>query len=344
MATNPKCRQGDKETKYREQPKNLRPLLPCHLVTLSSCLLVLLLLFSCSSIRPIAKIGLIASFEGISRRNGYEALAAMRAAIADSPVKTIDLLPLALDDSLDPQRTAQKLLADPTLKAVIGPLVPQEMALTLQDFSSRNVHWIAPFAVDPAGGFAQPEKASAWATELIRTVVQSNQQAGRLYLVGWTPGWPQLSSQEWQAILGIDIQMIDGSTLIRGIIDSKVDDQDLIFWLGSAEEGADFVNQLWQVRPERVVWSSVQADDPVFAERLQFHGALNWATWSNDAYETWATTHTPATPMAYLTYLATRSAISQLQSLPDSSAEIAWSVTCFRLNRDGKTSTLIQCK
>ncbi|MFN8443894.1 MAG: hypothetical protein U0175_24150 [Caldilineaceae bacterium] len=312
---------------------------------MSSCLLVLLLLLSsCSSIRPIGKIGLIASFEGISRRNGYEALAAMRAAIADSPASTVDLLPLALDDSLDSQRTAQKLLADPTLKAVIGPLVPQEMALTLQDFSSSEVRWIVPLVVDPAGGFAQPGKASAWATELIHTVVAANQQAGRLYLVGWTGGWPQLSDQEWHTILGIDTQMIDGSALIRGIIDGKVQDKDLIFWLGSAEDGAGFVNHLWQVRPARVVWSSVQGSDPVFAERLQFHGPLNWTTWSNAGYETWSTTHTPATPMAYLTYLATRSAISQLQSLPDSPAEMSWTVTCFRLNRDGTSSVLIQCK
>ncbi len=55
--------------------------------------------------RPVVKIGLIAPFEGLYRESGYEALAAMRSAIADSPLPSqvrIDILPLALDDSADP--------------------------------------------------------------------------------------------------------------------------------------------------------------------------------------------------------------------------------------------------
>ncbi len=78
----------------------------------------------------MVKIGLIAPFEGLYRESGYEALAAMRSAIADSPLPSqvrIDILPLALDDSADPQRSgraAAKMLADPAVAAVVGPLFP----------------------------------------------------------------------------------------------------------------------------------------------------------------------------------------------------------------------------
>src|SRR3954452_7384256 len=88
--------------------------------------LVLLILCGCTSIRPIVKIGLIAPFEGLYRQSGYDALEAMRQAMADCTPAGVDVLPLALDDSGDPaqaQRAAQKMLVDPAVRAVVGPLL-----------------------------------------------------------------------------------------------------------------------------------------------------------------------------------------------------------------------------
>ena len=85
-------------------------------------LLLALLLPACESIRPMEKVGLLAPFEGLYRRTGYAALDALRAALSTAPGDSTDRLPLALDTSRDPLRTTQKLLADHSVRAVIGPL------------------------------------------------------------------------------------------------------------------------------------------------------------------------------------------------------------------------------
>ena len=93
---------------------------------LSVLLLGVLLLAGCTSVRPTLKVGLLAPFEGLHRRSGYAALAAVRAAVADFPYAEAGVLPLALDDGGQPQgaqRAAQKLLADGRVAAVVGPLI-----------------------------------------------------------------------------------------------------------------------------------------------------------------------------------------------------------------------------
>ena len=84
-------------------------------------------LAGCTNVRPTIKIGVLAPFEGLHRRSGYAALEAVRAAIADFSNVDAGILPLALDDGDQPQqavRSAQKLLADPRVAAVVGPLSP----------------------------------------------------------------------------------------------------------------------------------------------------------------------------------------------------------------------------
>ena len=112
--------------------------------------------------RPVTKIGLIAPFEGLHRDTGYRALAAMRAAIAEAPSQanltfgpTLDLLPLALDDSGEPngtQRATEKLLVDSTVAAVIGPFAPDSLAQMERGMpQERSVIWLAPFLINPQG-------------------------------------------------------------------------------------------------------------------------------------------------------------------------------------------------
>ena len=85
-------------------------------------------LAGCTNVRPTIEIGVLAPFEGLHRRSGYAALDAVRAAIADFPYADAGILPLALDDGARPAqavRSAQKLLVDPRVKAVVGPLTPE---------------------------------------------------------------------------------------------------------------------------------------------------------------------------------------------------------------------------
>ena len=161
MAMRSKDRRGDWKTSRAE-------ISPCFL----SLLVVFILTAACAPIRPIYKIGLLAPFEGLSRRNGYEALAAMHAAIGDAAPRGIDLLPLALDDSADPVRAAQKMLADPTLKAVVGPLTIEGVEVTRARFGSTDLPRFAPFAVAPAGDLPINQN-SDWVTGLIKPLPHS---------------------------------------------------------------------------------------------------------------------------------------------------------------------------
>jgi hypothetical protein len=85
-------------------------------------LILLLLLAGCTHIRPVHKVALIAPFEGLYRERGYEALAALRAALSTCVPSGVAILPVALDDSGQSEkaaRAAQNLLADPSVMAII---------------------------------------------------------------------------------------------------------------------------------------------------------------------------------------------------------------------------------
>ena len=116
----------------------------------------------------------------------------MRLAIADAGEVGIDFIPLALDDSGDPQRTAQKMIADPSLGAIIGPLTPATMAQVAPVFAGTNdkqrVPWLVPFVVSPIGGFADPQHDQTWAIELIRTVAVSLHAAAEKIDLCWLGG------------------------------------------------------------------------------------------------------------------------------------------------------------
>lgn len=114
----------------------------------------LLLMSGCRPTPEVTKIGLIAPFEGLYRESGYSALATMRGALADAGAAELAILPLALDDGDDPlqaRRTAQKLRADPTVAAVIGPLTPWAAAGAADELGAL-ANWITllPSRLTPA--------------------------------------------------------------------------------------------------------------------------------------------------------------------------------------------------
>ncbi|MFO7635047.1 MAG: ABC transporter substrate-binding protein, partial [Caldilinea sp.] len=207
--------------------------------------LLALLLAACTDVRPIAKIGLIAPFEGLNRRTGYEALAAMRLAIADAPANGIAFIPLALDDSADPgrtRRTAQKLLTDPQVKAVVGPLSPSLAAASGEILEESGVAWFTPFAVAPAGGFTDPRDAEEWAAGLVAAVGAAAQKQGAtaLVLAGDAHGWPAWDEAAWSLAAGLPTRFLrDGPAGI-----ASLSGDDAIFWLGAADEAAAFLNML----------------------------------------------------------------------------------------------------
>lgn len=290
-----------------------------------------LLLTSCTNVRPVAKIGLIAPFEGLQRRTGYTALAAMRQAIAEAPTNAVGIIPLALDDSADPMRahrTAAKLLRDPQVKAVVGPLTPALTASVSDTLAAATLPWFAPYAVNPAGGFADPRTDDHWARELAAAVGVAVQQQGAtaLVLAGNAQGWPLWDAATWSALARLPVRWLaDDASAVQSL-----SAHDAIFWLGAADEAAAFLATLPAELAEIPFWLGPAGDDPILTEHAKIDRKLYWLTWSNVLYNDWAATHSPSTPSAFLVYQATRAAIGAVTGVAATDA-VPWHVVLFEV-------------
>jgi branched-chain amino acid transport system substrate-binding protein len=273
---------------------------------LASLLVLLSASTSCTDPQPIAKIGLLAPFEGLYRRTGYSALSAMRQAISESGGS---FLPLALDDSADParaQRSAEKLLVDPQLQAVVGPLTPalaDASAAVLQD---PRILWVTPYAVDPELGFVDPLDSEQWAGALARALGTAVRRQGvqTLYLAGERRGWPDWGEAEWRAATGLPTLFWESQT----VSPTAWTPREAIFWLGDAAEAATFVNRLPADRTGPRFWLGPAGGDPVLAERLATSQPLYWLTWVDRRSPDVA-----ALSGAPLVYQATQSALARLE-------------------------------
>jgi branched-chain amino acid transport system substrate-binding protein len=261
----------------------------------------------------------LAPFEGLHRRSGYEALAAMRMALADytAPPGTpeIAVLPLALDDSRDPARAAQKLLVDQSVQAILGPLTPATAAAVTAPLTGPRapaaMPWLTPFAVDPVRGFTAPSADPTWATELVAAVAAATRAQGAqtLVLAGQDRGWPMLTDAGWVQSAGMPVRQVG----LASPLEAQIQPEDAVLWLGDAESGARFLVALRSQRPSVPFWLGPQGGDPVFAERAA--GALEntyWAIRSTVGYNAWAAQHSPSTPNAFLVYLATQQALAAI--------------------------------
>ncbi len=261
-----------------------------------ACLFVTLIMpAACTSVRPLAKIGLIAPFEGLYRQQGYEALAAMRSALTECSLSAgVDVLPLALDDSTDPataRRAMEKLLIDPAVKATIGPLTPA-IAGSIAPITATNTSlWIVPTMISQAGTFADPARGTAWATGLLEAIAASarSQGAKRLMIVGLSSAWPQLAAIQPGQYAGLPVTYISEAGQALTVVETG----DTVLWLGSPAEGARFFGSLRYSQPSVPFWMGPQGGDPVFAGRAAVAGPIYRATWSDDGYQPWATSHSP---------------------------------------------------
>lgn len=283
---------------------------------------------ACRDVRPVVKIGLIAPFEGLYRRTGYEALAAMRQAIAEVPSRPIAVVPLALDDSATPERArraAQKLLVDPQVRSIVGPLTPALTAAVADVLSDASIPWIVPYAVDPEGGFASALHSTAWADGLLAAVgaVVRRQGAASLALAGDPSGWPAWDGARGSAIAGLPTRFLyDDVASLRP--------DEAVFWLGAADEAAAFLNAMSSSGAGALFWLGPVGGDPVLAERLKIDSKLYWLTWSNSHYTHRMMSHESLTPSALLIYEATREALDAIKG-DRASPEHRWRIEMFVL-------------
>lgn len=314
-------RQGDKAT------GRLGKWCPTPRLVWIGLLLSSLLLLSCTSVRPVVKIGLLAPFEGLHRRNGYIALTAMRQAIAEMAPAAVAIMPLAVDDGADPaqvERAARKLLQDPDVRALVGPYSPP-LAQQIQSLlAAKQVAWWLPFAVTPADGFVVPTQQQEWAEPLLAAAAEKAVALGcqRLLLAGWTPGWPTVTAAQ-QTAFAIPVLLSEQVTAVVAT--------DAVFWLGPPEAGAAYLTSLRAAHPNVPLLLGPQADDPIFAEYTQISGPVYLLFWIDDGYAQWRQQNAQP-PTAYLTYRATQQAIGQLLGQPTPQPS-AWRIEVMPIDK-----------
>jgi branched-chain amino acid transport system substrate-binding protein len=265
-------------------------------------------LSACTPTGPVAKIALLAPFEGIYRQEGYDGLAVMRAAIAEQCPAGTDVLPLALDTSRGVARAAQKALADPSVAAIVGPYWAMDGPALASSITSAAAEkrWFLPYA---------PTDADTWAVAAVDAASDFARTDGRaLLLAGVSPGWPQI-----------------GAALVAGPDD--VPTHGAVLWLGDAAAGADFALALWNRLPG-TPFGLYGAGAETFRLRAggQMGGPVFLVGWVDSGYTAWAANHSPNTPSAYTIYRQTADALC----FP--AGEISttnWEPTIFRLGVDG---------
>ncbi len=110
-----------------------------------------LLLTACSSPPPVIKIGLVAPFEGRNRPIGYDVIYSARLAVREineaGGVEGTFLALVALDDGGDvelAQATAQSLVLDPAVVAVMGHWLPETTAAAAPIYATASLPLFVP--------------------------------------------------------------------------------------------------------------------------------------------------------------------------------------------------------
>ena len=289
------------------------------------------------SIRPVAKIGLLAPFEGLHRREGYAALALLRGALAAQPSPG-DYLPVALDTHADPAmtlRALEKLLIDPVVGVIVGPLDPALAGALPAAFGEDDpLPWIPPYAVAPSGGFADPRLSSAWADELIRAVGEAAmaQGAQRLVIAGWSAGWPHRDQSGWQQVAGLPIFLNEDP--------AQVERTDAVLWLGLPEDGVHYLSVLRSRFAGLPFWVTYAGASPILPERAANLENVYWATWRNLEYTEAVVDGSPLTPDQHRVQLAMQTAIDALSGLDALSAmaeqsSLGWEIVLYAFDDEG---------
>ena len=243
-----------------------------------------LFLTGCTSVRPIVKIGLIAPFEGLYRASGYAALEGMRQAVTECTPPGMDVLPLALDDSGDPdqaRRAARKLLVDPTVRAVIGPLlldaVPAVSSVIAHATTGTNsVAWYIP----SLGVATENNTENSLGAQI--DYVAAATSATRVFLLGLPTTW------QIPITTTVPTQHIDELDRALASVTDDSTDHDAMLWLGRPDVGASWYVALRQANPDIEFWLADQAGIDIFAAQVAAQtddlGAAHWLVWANSDY------------------------------------------------------------
>lgn len=317
-------------------------------------LCLLLVGASCTPIQPVAKIGLIAPFEGLYRETGYAALDAVRAAISDCAPPDADVIPLALDTSAQPQtaiRAAEKMLLDPATAAVIGPFSLDTLSAVAPAMQESDLVWLAPMVVNAGGTHQSPRSEPAWITDLVLSVaaLAAAQGSESLYVDGvpqpWRSSVETAVDESTPAIpvefVALDTHEFDPTLAAR---DERPASSRAVLWLGQPHVGARIATRLHSADPYLAFWVAVNGDDPVFAAHYSSPGqagtALFWVSWAPPQYNVDGQP-APGLFTSYSTYTATCHALAALYDVSDFASPRV-RLQAFRLDENGLSEPIIE--
>lgn len=327
-----------------------------HLNRLLLTILSVSLLYGCTSVQPIDKIGLIGPFEGLHRETGYAALDAVRSAIVACAPPNQSSMPLALDDSNQAEiarRSAEKLMQDPALSAIIGPysygtIAAVEDVFAAADLPAQGVSWVAPIAIDAGGRFADPADETKWLTHLTKEMVALAMREGadRVTVGGVPKVWTSaVHAVVDESNLGNRVQLLaigddnpPDNIEMANIVD-QVGNGNALIWLGSVQAGAKIATELHRVHPQTSFWMGPSGDDPVFAQHYNGSGAVYWVTWLPPSYNGTIVRLAPGVALSLLSHEATCHAWTLSAGRPREDAQ-PLQLWVFRLNHDGSGSAL----
>ncbi len=242
--------------------------------------LCLLLPAACTSVRPVDKVGLIAPFEGLYREDGYAALDAVRRAIADCAPPGRAVVPLALDDSADPDRSVralQKLLLDPAVTVVLGPWTPQAVRAAAPLTAGHA--WLTPYPALQA----TPLPIDTTTLTMLLDAITARLAPSRILMVA--PG------------LSLSPGATDGSDRVRFFVDptqaaEEVTGNDAILWLGDAAQGATWYAALRaRTNAPFVLGTPIGAE--IFARHAPHSTSAYWLLWHEFEYTNAPNSSTP---------------------------------------------------
>ena len=225
------------------------------------CVLLLLAVGGCTatgSTKPIAKVGLVAPFEGLYRPLGYEVLYAVKLAIrernASGGVAGYMVELVALNDDNEPAVAAQRareMAVDPDVVGVIGHFSSPTTLAALEEYRRAGLALVTSAAAANAvtgSGYPNVYRLCARNGRLGREAARYaviELGAERLAI---------LRGQEDLAEAFVLMAANLGATVVSDVGADQVDwsvqivaqDPDLIFFTGDAMEGADLIGQARQ--------------------------------------------------------------------------------------------------
>jgi branched-chain amino acid transport system substrate-binding protein len=252
----------------------------CTLVLSFGVLLILgWLISSCAglgSTKPVVKIGLVASFEGLHRHLGYDVLYAVKLAVRERNVAggvsgyMVELV--ALDDGNDPAQAtlqARKMIVDPDVMGVIGHFSDEAALAALDEYHRAGLALITTVAVNAVTERGYPEVFRLYARndllgEEAASYVVEELGMSRLAILR---GCDDLADVFARTAEQLSATVVLDANLTRNTHHaSRLTSAELVFFSGGAVEGGELIARAREAGIEATFMGGSGLDSPLLVQ------------------------------------------------------------------------------